>query len=346
MWIAENNTPFPIERSFLRDREGGEVWITIVKAAFDIRPDGTLRAAKGEHQVSPARVAKWSGEPGKSSLLHDTDVIIGKAGTDILIKGHACAPRGRPATSVDVGFRVGPLSKHIRAHGVRAWMRGRQSGTVVPGPARPFDRMPIVYENAFGGSDPTPPPGKPAGSTQNPVGVGFTYQPQALLDRAAPRLEAPDAPLMAGPFEMAPVGFGPIAPSWAARAGFAGTYDDAWKESRAPLLPRDFDERFWRAAPADQQVRGFLPPGSRVELTGFTPDGLLAVRLPEIKFGIRVHFTDGDASAAAVLHTVHLDPDERRVLMVWHASYPCHGRDHKLRQAIVEMEGDRSCLSP
>jgi hypothetical protein len=89
-----------------------------------------------------------------------------------------------------------------------------------------------------------------------------------------------------------------------------------------------------------------LPPGSRIELTGLTPDGLLTVRLPEINFGIRVHLTDGDATAAAVLHTVHLLPDERRVLMVWHASYPCHGRDHKLRQAIVDMEGDRSCLSP
>ncbi len=345
MWVAENNTRFRIERGFLRDRNGGEVWITVVKGAFDIRPDGTLRAAK-EQEALPARVAEWTGEPGKSSLLHDSDFIIGKGGTDILIKGHAYAPRGRPAVSVDVGFRAGTLGKRIRAHGVRAWMRGRNSGTVVPGPARPFDRMPVTYENAFGGSDPNPPPGKPAGSTQNPVGTGFTYQPMAMLDRAAPRLEALDAPLSAGPFEMPPLGFGPIAPHWAARARFAGTYDDAWKDSRAPLLPRDFDERFWRSAPADQQISGFLPPGSRIELTGFTPDGLLNVRLPEINFGIRVHLTDGDASAAAVLHTVHLDPDERRVLMVWHASYPCHGRDHKLRQAIVEMEGDRSCLSP
>jgi hypothetical protein len=345
MWVAENNTRFRIERGFLRDRNGGEVWITVVKGVFDIRPDGTMRAAK-EQDVPPARIAAWTGEPGKSSLLHDTDFIIGKTGTDILIKGHAYAPRGRPATSVDVGFRAGPLSKRLRAHGVRAWMRGRNSGTVVPGPPRPFDRVPITYENAFGGSDPNPPSGRPAGSTQNPVGTGFSYQPLALLDRAAPRLESEGAPLTAGPHEMAPVGFGPIAPHWAARACFAGTYDEAWKDGRAPLLPKDFDERFWRSAPPDQQVNGFLPPGSRIELTGLTPDGLLTVRLPEINFGIRVHLTDGDATAAAVLHTVHLLPDERRVLMVWHASYPCHGRDHKLRQAIVDMEGDRSCLSP
>src|SRR3954467_13888800 len=142
MWVAENNTPFRIERGFLRDRNGGEVWINVVKGIFDIRPDGTLRAAK-EQDVPPARVAAWTGEPGKSSLLHDTDFIIGKSGTDILIQGHAYAPRGRPATSVDVGFRAGSLSKRIRAHGVRAWMRGRNSNTVVPAPGRPYDPAPL-----------------------------------------------------------------------------------------------------------------------------------------------------------------------------------------------------------
>ena len=279
MWVAENNTRFRIERGFLRDRNGGEVWITVVKGIFDIRPDGTLRAAK-EQDVPPARVAAWTGEPGKSSLLHDTDFIIGKAGTDILIKGHAYAPRGRPVTSVDVGFRAGSLSKRIRAHGVRAWMRGRNSNTVVPGPGRPFERMPDHLRERVRRQRPRSAPGKPSGSTQNPVGTGFSYQPLSLLDRAAPRLEALDASLTAGPFEMAPVGFGHPR-HWAARAGFAGTYDDAWKDSRAPLLPEDFDERFWRSAPSDQQVPGFLPPGSRIELTGFTPDGFMTVRLPE-----------------------------------------------------------------
>lgn len=345
MWVADNNTPLPIERGFQRDREGGEVWIVVLKGTFDVKPDGGLKLA--EKQSPPARAAAWSGEPGKSSLLNDADFILGKGGTDVLVHGHAYAPRGRTTTAVDVALKAGPLEKQIRVHGVRAWMRGRNAPAVVPGPARPFDRVALGYELAFGGTDPDPPPGKPGGSTHNPVGVGFSYRPMSLVDRAAPQLEAiGGTPLTAGPFETPPLGFGPIAPHWAARASFAGTYDQAWKETRAPLLPPDFDERFWRSAPADQQMRGFAPPGLRVELWNFSPDGYLALRLPEIKFQMRVLFTDGEEIATAVLHTISLEPDERRVHLVWHASRPCHGRDHKLRRAIVNWEGDRSCLSP
>ena len=344
MWAADNNTPLPIERGFLRDLDGREVWIVVVKGAFDVRPDGSLRRA--EKQLPPARSAEWAGEPGRSSLLHDADFVLTKSGTDVLVKGHAYAPRGRAASSVDVTLAVGSMTKRIRAHGVRAWMRGRNAQTVVPGPARPFDRLAITYEQAFGGTDPDAAPGRPSGSTQNPVGSGFAYEPLALLDRPAPRLEEIDASLRGGPFDMTPAGFGPIAPHWAPRARFAGTYDEAWKDQRAPLLPQDFDPRFWRSAPADQQVQGFLGPGARIELSNFTPDGYLVVRLPEINFGMRVLFSDGEANARAVLHTVSLDPDERRVLLAWHASHPCHGREHKLRRAIVNWEGDRSCLLP
>jgi hypothetical protein len=32
MWVVDNNTPFAVERGFLRDRQGGEVWIVAIKA--------------------------------------------------------------------------------------------------------------------------------------------------------------------------------------------------------------------------------------------------------------------------------------------------------------------------
>ena len=175
VWALDNGTPFAVDRGFLRDRDGREIWITVVKGTFDVRDRGSLRVA--EEQPPVARAAAWSGAPGKSSLLHDADFVLSKAGTDvILLGGHAYAPRGRPAASIDVTLRVGDRAKTIRAHGIRAWMRGLRSSTVVPGPAPVTERVRLSYEAAFGR-------GRPRCATRqagflggrNLIGRGFSH---------------------------------------------------------------------------------------------------------------------------------------------------------------------------
>jgi hypothetical protein len=344
MWVVDNNTPLAVDRGFLRDRRGGEVWIVTIKGTFDVRQNGSLRVS--EVQDSPARGAAWAGEPGKSSLLHDTDFILAKAGTDVLVQGHAYAPAGRETKSIEVGLRVGTLVKRIRVHGVRAWMRSALAGNIVPGPARPFEKVALCYENAFGGSDTEGRKGVPLCCARNPVGKGFRHDPSILVHQAAPQLETIDGALRAGPYDAVPAGFGPIAPGWLPRAALAGTYDKAWQENEAPLLPKDFDERFYRSAPQDQQLSGFMPAGHLIELFNMTPEGFWSVRAPDLAFTMRVIFSDGEERSKAVLHTVMLDPDNHHVQFVWHASLPCHGREHRLTRAIINWEGDRTCLLP
>jgi hypothetical protein len=344
MWVVDNNTPFAVERGFLRDRRGGEVWIVVIKGTFDVRQDGSARLA--EEQEPPARVASWSGEPGKSSLLQDSDFILTKAGTDVLVRGHAYAPKGRETQSVEVALRVGTLVKRIRVHGLRVWMKGPMSSNIVPSPARPFVKVALSYENAFGGSDSEGPKGAPLCCARNPVGRGFRHDPKLLLHQAAPQLETIEGSLRAGPYDAIPAGFGPIAPGWMPRTSLAGTYDKSWEENEAPLLPKDFNERFYRTAPADQQLSGFMPAGQVMELVNMTPEQFWRVRAPDLAFKMRVVFTDGEEQAAAVLHTVMLDPDKRRVQFVWQASLPCHGREHRLSRAIVNCQGARTCLLP
>ncbi|MCV5264373.1 DUF2169 domain-containing protein, partial [Escherichia coli] len=53
-------------------------------------------------------------------------------------------------------------------------------------------------------------------------------------------------------------GFGPVPPFFEARQTLAGTFDEEWIENRKPMLPLDFDRRFFQSAPADQQCKGFL----------------------------------------------------------------------------------------
>lgn len=343
MWEIDNNTPFAVERAFARDRAGGEVLLVVAAATFMVEPGGKLRVA--EDQEPPERAPVWTGDPAGSSLRHDSDFVLKKRGTDVLMHGHAHAPGGRPVPSLDVGLTVGRLNKRLRVHGTRVWMRSHTSAALEPGPAMPFDRVPLVYERAFGGADPDAPAGKPARSGGNPVGRGFAHDPEALINREAPQLELGGAPLRAGPFEAPPAGFGPIAPGWSPRSAFAGTYDGAWETRRAPLLPDDFDERFFQSAPEDQQVPGFLRGGEPIQAVNVTASGRFATVVPDVQIQVRAIFTDGEENALGSMHTLMLLPDDSQVRIVWHAAVPCDRREHKLRNAIVNWEGDRSCLS-
>ena len=40
---------------------------------------------------------------------------------------------------------------------------------------------------------------------------------------------------------------------WLPRRALAGSYNDIWKQTRWPKLPKDFDFGYWNAAPEDQQ---------------------------------------------------------------------------------------------
>jgi hypothetical protein len=340
MWVLLNDTPFSADRACYRDRNGAEVCMGALRASFDVGRDGRLKRA--EAQTPPLRAATWSGEPAKSSLLDDTDLQV-RAGTDILIHGHACAPGGGRVRELDVTWRLGNHSKTLRVHGERRWVRSPGASKVVPGPADPFERVPLIYERAFGGFDPRGGPDVAVCAT-NPVGSGFSAQPEAWLDRPAPQLEHPGAELVAGPNTVTPAGFGPIAPHWQPRLGLAGTYDHAWRANRAPLPPHDYRENFTRAAPSDQQLPAFLRGGEPIELTGMTLDGPLRVRLPEINVRMTTVFSDGTEATDAHLQLLRLYPDQRRLELSWLASIPCQGREHKLLRVRLGCQGERPWL--
>ena len=112
MWMLHNRTPFAAERGWVRDRDGTEIWLVAVKATFDILPDGRTVVAKDQPPV--LRLPEHHGEPGKSSIKYDADLVLTKTTTDVVVVGHACAPAGQRVKHLDVGFRVGPLQKVLR----------------------------------------------------------------------------------------------------------------------------------------------------------------------------------------------------------------------------------------
>lgn len=332
MWQVDNRTPFAAERGWVRDRDGTEIWLVAVKCTFDIKPDGTTEVSKDQPPV--LRVPEYNGEPGKSSMKYESDLIRTKTTTDVIVVGHAYAPNGRPVEDLDVGFRVGSMQKVLRVFGDRRWT------AFGPSAPEPFLRMPLVYERAFGGVDRKSEHPERDWEWRNPVGTGFVVDRANLANVPLPNIEYPNKPFRSWDDRPTPAGFGAVGSHWQPRAGFAGTYDDTWMKERQPLLPMDFDERFFQCVPTDQQAPEFLCGGEPVVLLNLTRGGSLKFLLPRFSLGFETHFYIGESEVHRLrhLHTVILEPDFPRVSLVWHTALPCHFRVHKLNRTIVTLK--------
>jgi hypothetical protein len=338
MWQVDNRTPFAAERGWVRGRNGEEVWLVGVKCTFEIKPDGSTEISKAQPPV--LRVPEYNGEPGKSSIKYEADLVLTKMTTDVLVVGHAYAPRGAPVTELDVGFRIGAVTKQVRVFGNRFW---GASGSSRP---EPFLEMPLVYERAFGGVDTRSDNAERDWEWRNPVGTGFAVKRANLAEVPLPNVEDPKALIRSWNDRPAPAGFGAIAGHWQPRVSYAGTYDDRWLKTKQPLLPDDFDDRFFQCAPADQQMPAFLRGGEPVILHRLTREGDLRFALPKLYLGFETRFYDGsrEIHKSRKLHSVILEPDFPRVSMVWHSALPCHFKVQKLERTIVtlktELRGD------
>lgn len=330
MWAIDNQTPFSADRTFVRDRDGSEIWIVAVRATFDLFPDGSWQIATRQDPV--AHAPQYLGKPGHSSLRCDSDLPRTKLATDILVNGSAWVPTavGAAQTEVQVGICVGSLRKSLLVAGEQVWEK--TLGVTIPSPPTPFVCLPIRYERAYGGpiTERTSPSLFPY-SQRNPIGVGIQTERGAPLPSVRYPGTRPENPTRNKPA----AGFGAISCSWTPRRDLAGTYDEHWRQNRQPLLPDDFRDEYFNSAPADQIVPGYLRGGEDVELQNLTPSGLLRFKLPRFAFGFRTAIDGGVEHHRADLHTVLIEPDKQKLVMVWQTSLPCHHSLYTLKRTVV-----------
>lgn len=338
--LIVNDSPFAAAQTVLLDKDGAETLIVALGATWDVSPQGDLSVAA--EQPPLAMVDTFRGEPDSSSILQDAELGPPRPRTDVFLAGSAVAPHA-DTRELDVRFRVGPVCQVAKVFGRRTWTR-RLGVTGIFGP-EPFDRIPLTWENAFGGSDVTPRNEKHHGwEDRNPVGRGyFAKRTRADLAGAElPNVEAPDQPLRRPGQRVEPVGFGPVGRHWQPRLRHAGTYDEDWQRDRIPLLPHDFDERFHNAAPERLIADGHLAGDEPVEVVGCTPEGRLAFALPALRAHARVDVGgDGDDLEMA-LECVRVDTDAMQLRLVWKASKRIHGRALHLRRTEIGLEEARA----
>lgn len=322
--------------------DGREFLVVAVKGTFSIPEDGGPPQLAAE-QGPLIKADMFTGQPGLSAPLHESDYPPYKPHCDVLLNGSAYAPGGRPATRVTVSLHVGSVSKSFNVIGDRIWKKSLLS--FKPGDPKPFRVMPISYNRAFGGVDVDPKdPERRSAYLTNPVGVGFHeyLNSNSVVGKALPNTEEVDNPVTKPSDKYRPMSFGPVGRAWQPRITFAGTYDQNWLDNIFPFLPPDFNQAYFQAAPPDQQM-SYPGGGERVALINLTPEGRTVFHLPHIKLLVWFFLKNGEEKEAqAVMDTVMIEPDARRFMVVWRTSFPLRRNMFEIAQVIVgEKPEDR-----
>jgi len=331
MLQLKNATPFAATLFSAPDPEGVDTLFAVVKGTFrldTVRPD--------DEQEPVLLKDRYAGDPAATGIVEPSDVSLSKKGTDVLLLGSACAPRGRTSTEVRVSWRIGSVAREAVVSGDRRWEIGPLGPK--PTPPAPFETMPLVWERAFGGIDRAPGDAtRVDAEPRNPAGTGFRLRVggSPVAGTLLPNVEHPSERVRSPGDRPAPCGFGPVAPHWLPRRAWAGTYDEAWVRTRAPYLPADFDARFLQCAPEEQVVPGFLKGGEPVRLEGLSPAGPLSFALPSLRVSVTFRLDTGQETRPAPLDTVLLKPDAGRLVLVWRAAFPCDKKLLKVREAEV-----------
>jgi hypothetical protein len=313
------------------ESSGRELLVVVVKGTFRIPAEAGGRLQLAEEQVPLVMSDVFHGEPGRSAPKYEVDFAPRKPLCDVLLNGCAYAPEGQPVERVTVGLRVGDWVKSFSVVGARSWVA--IGGSVRSTDPLPFTQMPITYDFAFGGVDRRDEdPARHAAFMANPSGRGFalTGSTDGLEGAPLPNTEELGVEVTRPDGEYRPMSLGPIGRHWEPRCRYAGTYDQSWLEDVAPFLPADFDDRYYQAAPSDQQLP--LPAGEQtVSLLNLTPDGRRDFVLPAFEAPIFVTPTRGGHEAlSARIDTILIEPDLGQVTLTWRIA-------RALRRSLLEI---------
>jgi hypothetical protein len=275
----ENQTPFSVV-IFEQIYPSGQIIHCLgVRATFRLS-SSQIELTLDRNQNLFSWIDEYNGSEASATLKRQSDFIAYKPGTDITIQGYTYSPSGQKETSWVAGLLVktqeGALlpDKRIRVFGERFWRKMElpppkgwswfrssplSSPVFVLTEAQKTQKVPLIWQRSAGGRRYNPEEKDIVYDLRNPVGLDTPLWDGNTLDLyPAPQFEALNTPLADSQTLYDPVNFAPIHPAWTSRLMYAGTYNDLWKNEQWPLLPQDFDYRFYQCAPQDQIITPWL----------------------------------------------------------------------------------------
>jgi hypothetical protein len=210
---------------------GGFMLTIVCKSTYVLLPGESQLADEQEYINEDDN--HWNDDPARS-LYSPSDLVPFKVRADVMLVGHAFAPRGEPVRSLTARLIVGDVDKAIEIFGERVWTQDRKLRET----AR-FTKMPLRYERAAGGPD-----------TSNPVGVRADGR-DMYGSTPIPNLQPTGLHLSSPEETFEPINFGPIAPGWRARRDKLGRHAATWSDTswNTRPLPEDMDPGYFNVAP-------------------------------------------------------------------------------------------------
>ncbi|MUZ66388.1 DUF2169 family type VI secretion system accessory protein [Agrobacterium vitis] len=318
--LSRNLTPFAAMGFSQLHRDGPMMACIAVRGSFDILASGKLSLSNHQELMFADH---YNGDPHHGCMLRPTDLVPFKPATDVTLTGNAYPPDGRPSSDWTVAISVASHRMQLRVHGPRQWLPGLKhfKPSWKLGPSETVENVQLDYRMASGGRYIGDPEGD--ADRRNPIGPGLLHGDYTRFAQpfTAPQIESVDVPIQ-DPYDAPePQGFGPIPPWWIQRQGYAGTYDDDWKQNRHPRLPADFDYRFYQSAHPGLIMSGFLNGNESVTVEGCRPRGETVVfQVPGMAIVADHTWDDGrQARTRLNLDGLHMDfrGETPRVDVTW-----------------------------
>ncbi len=234
-----------------------------------------------------------------------------KPRAEFKVYGAAHAPLGREVSEQRIAVRIGGLAKSLIVSGER------QFGALgMPGAPKPYARMPVVPETAFGGAD----------CADNPRGKGSA----AVAGRDGreiwplPNVEGEGLRLIERGQRVGPAGFWGLPIDTPQRRRYLGKCDQRWLATDWPHLPADTRLEYFMSAPQDQWIDGYFKGDEAFEIQGMhARQPVLKGSLPRLRARCFVHAGKAGQGAlrevAAHAETVWLFPELERGIVLYRA---------------------------
>ncbi|CAA0094244.1 Uncharacterised protein [BD1-7 clade bacterium] len=363
----DNQTPFHFEHLVLPDGNLRPQFVGILKATFRIQQQGHLVPLKEQPGLNLAgdlfdsfdgssaddepglpvsafgadnsTDAGSSGQsdvgqvanstPSNIAFRYEPECVGLKPNTDIVVVGTGLPP-GPDMPFFDCGIQVERYAKILRIFGQRQWQIDQEGEPFIQQLTTAMP-TPLSYQHAFGGIDHGVMQqfGHPF-DERNPIGIGY-HHPDSLIREASalPLIENPKS-LIQNYFDTPePAGVGFLSPYWLERRQYAGTYDAEWEQTRSPMLPVDFNKRYFNGASSGLVANGYLQGNEAVTLVNigqpkqtFALPGLaqpkLLLRLKKKEAALEMH-----------LDTVVIDTDDALLSLIYRCEFelPNDSRD-------------------
>lgn len=331
-----SHLPFVVDVRSSKDAQGYPCATLMLKATYSLPAAGQAPAVAQE-QMPWFHADEPVDESGTGAPAHEADLPYEKPYAEFLVVGQAHAPQGIPTSRFTFGVTVGQTTKRMNAVGARTWRKGLIMGGASD--IEPTRCVPVSYAYGFGGIDPTSPEDDQQWCETSFAGTGFCAHPDssAAHGMRLPQLEPVGQTFKHPCKRFASLGLGPVGRAWAPRKDWAGTYDQAWQDSRWPNLPLDFDTRFFQSAAQDQWLQGELT-GQSVELLNMTPadsayGSSLRFTLPALDYVATLMPHRGERTKVQLrADTLVLEPDAGRFCIIARKQVSLDEGLHEIRE--------------